>query len=565
MNALAVDRPWLARGRSTIARAANRVEHLPVPRVLAAFVVVQWLAVLAIALVVRHAGWIYYQGGDQLWYYTLGWLLGHDQLTQTQVGYGWSAMISPIARIAGPNLVSALPAIVLLNVLVLFPVALLSLYGIAARIGGRLFGYWALVLWIALPFIGILYTNPGYHQRYTELTLPQSFGLTAMSDFATMVAALASVYFLVKALLSERPQLLDGVAAGVAAGAAIAIKPATSIFLVGPVLAFAYSRRFAIVGAMLAGVAPAVVTLAVWKLRGLGHLPLFSSSAPHHAAGLAAAAPVGGLNFGKYWHLLNWPHFLNNLDLIREHFWSNRLIEWLVLAGLIALGRRSITLALLVGGWFFTFVIVKGSYGSASIEDASLFRILMPAFPAFVLLIASLPLLLPHAPGKLRAWRPAFRERGPRTRWSLVGLAIFVSAVLPIAAFAAAKTRGGLDPAIIGGTKMPIPVNVDLGLSASVHADRVTLAWHAGKPFGGPVFYRIWRGRTDGLACPPAPGARSCNLVLPEIGTTHEGRFVDHAPRGTWVYRVAVAANWLNDAQYGDAYLVSRPVTITVR
>jgi hypothetical protein len=565
MNALAVERPWLARGRSAIARAATRVENLPVTRVLATFVVVQWLAVLATALVVRHAGWIYYQGGDQLWYYTLGWLLGHGQLTQTQVGYGWSAMISPIARVAGPNLVFALPAIVLLNVLVLLPVALVSLYGIAARIGGRLFGYWALVLWIALPFIGILYTNTGYHQRYTELTLPQSFGLTAMSDFATMVAALVSVYFVVKALLSERPQLLDGIAAGVAAGAAIAIKPATSIFLLGPVLAFAYSRRFAIVGAMVAGIAPAVVALAVWKLRGLGHLPLFSSGAPHHVADIAAAAPLGGLNFGKYWHLLNWPRFLNNLDLIREHFWSNRLIEWLVLAGLIALGRRSVTLALLVGGWFFTFAIVKGSYGNASIEDASLFRLLMPAYPAFVLLIASLPLLLPHAPEKLRAWRPAFRERSPRTRWSLVGLAVFVSAVLPLAAFAAANTRGGLDPAIVGGTTMPIPVNVDLGLSATVRAHRVTLAWQSGTSFGGPVFYRIWRGRSDGLTCPPAPGARSCNLVLPEIGTTHEGRFVDHAPSGKWVYCVAVAANWLNDAHYGDAYLVSRPVTITVQ
>ncbi len=566
MNAVAAGRPpWLAHGRNAVVRAANLVDDLPVPRVLAAFVLVQWLAVLATALVVRHAGWIYYQGGDQLWYYTLGWLLGHGQLTQTPVGYGWPAVLAPIARVAGPNLVSAFPIIVLLNVLVLLPVALVSVYGIAARIGGRLFGYWALVLWVALPFIGILYTNPGYHQRYTELTLPQSFGLTAMSDFPTMVATLVSVYFLVKALFSDHPQLLDGAAAGIAAGAAIALKPATSLFLVGPLLAFAYSRRFAIAGAMLAGIAPAVVTLAVWKLRGLGHVPLLSSGAPRHVADLAAAAPLAGLNFGKYWHLLNWGRFLNNLDLLREHFWSNRLIEWLVLAGLIALGRRSLTAALLVGGWFFTFAIVKGSYGSASIEDASLFRIMMPAYPAFVLLIASLPLLLPHAPEKLRAWRPAFAEPRPRTRWSLVALAVLVSAVLPLGAFATANTRGALDPAIVGTTTMPIPVNIDLGLSGSVRGHRVTLTWNAGRPLGGPVFYRIWRGRTDGFSCPPATGARSCNLVLPEIGTSHAGRFVDHAPKGMWVYRVAVAANWLNDANYGDAYLVSRPLRITVR
>jgi hypothetical protein len=189
---------------------------------------------------------------------------------------------------------------------------------------------------------------------------------------------------------------------------------------------------------------------------------------------------------------------------------------------------------------------------------------MMPAYPAFLLLIASLPLLLPHAPAKVRAWLPAFAEPRPRTRWSLVGVAVLVSAVVPLAAFAAASTRGGLDPAAVGTTIMPIPVNVDLGLTGSVHARRVTLTWDAGTPLGGPVFYRIWRGRTDGLSCPPRAGAQLCTLVLPEIGTTHASRFVDHAPKGTWVYRVAVAANWLNDAHYGNAYLVSRPVTITV-
>jgi len=136
----AAERLWLVRARDTLAGAVEALEGFSVPRMLVGLVVVEWLAVLATARVVRHAGWIYYQGGDQLWYYTLGWLLGHGQLTQTPVGYGPSVLYAPIARIAGPDLVSALPAIVLLNVLVLMPAAMLALYGIAARIGGRLFG-----------------------------------------------------------------------------------------------------------------------------------------------------------------------------------------------------------------------------------------------------------------------------------------------------------------------------------------------------------------------------------------------------------------------------------------
>ena len=85
-----------------------------------------------------------------------------------------------------------MPAIVVLNVVVLMPVAMAALYGIGARIGGRVFGYWCLLLWVIVPFLGVLYTNTGYHQRYTELTLPQGFGLTAMSDFPTMVAVIVS-------------------------------------------------------------------------------------------------------------------------------------------------------------------------------------------------------------------------------------------------------------------------------------------------------------------------------------------------------------------------------------
>jgi hypothetical protein len=555
-------RLWLGRARSRAAHLATTLEGYEVPRVLAVLVGIEWVLVLATALVVRHAGWIYYQGGDQLWYYTLGWLLGHGELTQTAVGYGWSALIAPIARIAGPNLVSALPAIVLLNVLVLMPLSMAALYGIGARIGGRLFGYWVVVLWVVVPFIGVRYTNPGYHQKYTELLLPQAFGLTAMADYPSMVAALVSVYFCVRALCDERPQLVDGIASGIAAGAAIAIKPSASIFLAGPALALAYRRRFAIAGAVVVGLAPAVVTLAVWKERGLGNLPLLSGApVPKH---LAAALPVAGLNFGKYSHELNWSRFLSNLDLIREHFWSVRLIEWLVIGGLIGLARRSRVAALLVGGWFAAFAIVKGSYTSASIEDGSLFRIMMPSYPAFILLLGSVPLLFPHAPSRLRAWRPAFAAPAPRVRWGIAGVAVLATALLPLAAIGLASTNGA-DRATAQATIMPLPVNVDLGLRANAVDGRVVLRWRGQQPLGGPVFYRIWRAGTDGFACAPRPGASICNVTMPEVGVSKTSRFVDRPPRGRWFYRVAVAANWLDDPGYGDSYLIGDPVMITVR
>ena len=105
--------------------------------VLATLVGTQWLAVLVLAFTVRHNGWLYYAGGDQLWHYTGAYLLAHGHLPPSYVGYGWSIMLLPFAAVAGPNLVSALPAIVLLNTLVLLPVALLCIYGIAARIASK--------------------------------------------------------------------------------------------------------------------------------------------------------------------------------------------------------------------------------------------------------------------------------------------------------------------------------------------------------------------------------------------------------------------------------------------
>ncbi|HZS25104.1 MAG TPA: hypothetical protein VFA30_08985 [Gaiellaceae bacterium] len=560
-HAAPAGRLWVARARGEVGRALRVVEALPVRRVLAGFVAVQWATVLALALVVRHAGWIYYQGGDQLWLYTSGWLLGHGHLTQTRVGYGWPAYLAPIARIAGANLVSALPVIVLVNVLVLLPASLLSLYGIARRIGGRLFGYWAVVVWIALPFFGILYTNEGYHQKYTELSLPQLFGLTAMADMPTAAFALVSAYFFAKVLFDDQPALVDAVAAGTAAGVAIAIKPATSLFLVGPALALAYRRRIPQAAAAVAGIAPAVITLAVWKERGLGQLPALARSG---VAGLAAVQPLAALPFSKYLHQLNWPQFRGNLGLIQEHFWSVRLLEWVVLAGVIALARRSRTAAILVGAWFFAFAIVKGSFVGASVEDSSLLRLMIPAFPALVLLVAGLPFLLPGVPRRARVEPPAWAGPAPRTRWALIGAVVLLSAVVPLAAFAAASTGPGPDVTTVGQEIMPIPANIDIGLTATRSGRTVSLAWRKQTPLGGPVFFRIWRSPTDTLTCSTGTGGSICNVTMPEVGTTHADEFVDRPKPGRWVYRVAVAANWLNSAEYGDPYLVSRAVTVTV-
>ena len=71
----------------------------------------------------------------------LGWLLGQLEPAPTELGYLGSYLLTPIMWVTGPTYVQALPPLVLLQVLVLGPIALLCVYGIATRVGGRLLGY----------------------------------------------------------------------------------------------------------------------------------------------------------------------------------------------------------------------------------------------------------------------------------------------------------------------------------------------------------------------------------------------------------------------------------------
>ena len=292
------------RAWGTVPRVRLWLENVRPVTLLAPAVVLQWLSTLGLALTVRHNGWLFYQGGDQLWYYGSGWLLGHGVLPRTLVGPLLPVLFAPISLLGGPTLVPALPAIVLINVLVLGPVSVLCMYGIGNRIGGRVFGYWVTLLWIVVPLIGIKFADAGYHQRYTELTLPQSFGLTAMADFPSMVAVIVSIYFTIRVL--DRMDVVDALAAGLAAGLAFGIKPSNAVFLLGPILALAYRRRFLGAAYMTVGLVPALITLALWKYRGLGTLPLLQAGGATSPRGRRGDQIVGSLNPLHQYVQLNW-------------------------------------------------------------------------------------------------------------------------------------------------------------------------------------------------------------------------------------------------------------------
>ncbi len=560
----------LDEGRTRTAAAFAALERARPARVLPLLIVAQWLAVLGLALSARHAGWTWYQGGDQLWFYTTAWLFAHGHVGYAGIGYLWPILLAPIARVAGTNVQNAYPAIVLLDVLVLLPVATLCLYGIARRIAGRAFGYWATALWVAMPFVGILFANAEYHQRYTELFLPQALGLTALSDFPTMVACLVSAYYAIRIVLDEHPRTAHALASGLAAGAAIAIKPSAALFLAGPLLALYDARRPRPALGFLGGLVPAVVVLLAWKVRTVGHVP--GALPGYEGMRLADGhwAPPLAVNFRKYLNL-DWSHFNEELTNLRAYFWSQRLIEWAPIAGAIGLFRRAPTAAVLAIGWLGAFVIVKGMRPGSSLQDTSLLRLLIPAFPAFVLLVAALPLLLPRLP---RLLPPPPADAPARTsRRALVGLvaALLGTAVLPLGAIAALPLNNDAATprvAATGFTNGPVPAQVELGLTAHVNpGGTVTLTWKPQHAAGGPLFYHVYRGPAQwhDYTCASSTGAQQCYVSQLDLGATGAAHFLDHPPAGHWSYRIGVSANWLDDLQLGDVYELSSRALAVVR
>ncbi len=538
-------------------RAREILSSLRPAYVLGTFVAVQWLALLALAVTVKHNGWLYYAGGDQLWHYSGAYLLAHGHLPPAYVGYGWSIMLLPVSWFAGASLVSGLPAIVVLNTVILLPVALLCVYGIASRIAGRLFGYFAALLWIVLPYLGILFVEPGYHQKYTELTLPQLLGLTSVPDFPATVALLVCAFFCLRTVESGgwRPSA----AAGLAAGWSIAIKPSNTIFLVAPVLLLIVERRRAL-PMFVAGLLPAALTLALWKFRGLGEL----AAAPMEPVQLASG--VGDLIRRIHSPSLNsWAHLHQVLNALREHFWVARVMEWLPIAGSIALLARSRRAFLLVGSWFIVFLLAKGTYIPASIDDASFFRILMPAFPAYLLLAASVVLLVPGA--RARPARPAPILIG-RTLSIVFAAAVLVFAVLPLSVIAATpRLHDGDRQAVRLGDSL-VPVAAALGIVARTEGGVVHLEWRPGPASDAAVFYRVLRARGAGGGAACAGRLRNssdnCQLYMDDLGSVRVRSFDDRPASGSWSYRIGVAANWLNDPSLGDVYVVSAPVSVAI-
>lgn len=550
----------LAETRRRAAALGAWLDRRPGWQVLGPLLVVQWVAVAALALSVRHNGWLFYQGGDQTWLYSTAYSLSLGDIPASYVGYGWSYLLAPIAWVAGPSFLAALPGIVLFQQLVLVPIALLSVYGILASLGGRRLGYFGAAVWIAAPFLAIPLFEQRYHERYVEQFLPQALGLTGMADFPSMVMLLAASYLVLRSLDSRDE--LEIALAGLLVGFAIGVKPANAIFLAAPFLALALARRRTSLVIFGLALVPAVTALALWKVSGLGTLPVL------HSGGGAPGGGGGGVpgvslpaGLDRYVRI-EWSRIGSELDQVREYFYSVRFLEWLPLAGALAFARRSIPKAVFLATWLLAFLVVKGLSDAASVESGSTWRLIMPGFPPLLLSAAALPLLLMRTQRAGRTVAPLFRGRSRLAAFAASAAVLALGPAVLIAGGGNAGTRVLWH--FTEGTLVPADLSWQPRLDAGDGA--VGLTWsQPGVSTTHPyyVVFRVLR-ETDVRCESSGESEGSCIFDTDQAYVTRARTLTDQPPDGTWTYRIGLAANWRDLADFGDVLLVGAPVTVKV-
>jgi hypothetical protein len=548
-------------GRGTDALARHAVVAI------ATIIAVQILATVALFFSVHRNGWLTYQGGDQIWLVTSSWLLGKGTISYALTGHGWPMLLAPLTWITGSSSVELLPLTTILQVGVLAPIATLAVYDIGARLAGRLAGIWCAAAFAVAPFVAIPYFVQRYHDSWVDQFLPQALGLTQQADFPSVVAVLVSAALTVRALQAGAHR--EAVLAGTFAGVALALKPANALFLVGPAVAFLLARRWREAALFAFSLAPALVALTLWKSRGLGEVPLFADGQIRLATGFGDPIVLSPTSWFDRTIHLNFDTWKENMSGLREFTWSARVLQFLPLAGAVAVARRSVPASGLFLGWLLGYVVVKGAADVATLESGSYWRLIMPGLPAFVLLVAAVPLLVPTFLDRMGPRLAPLPGRRPGLRATVATVAFL--AVVPIAWLLGSDSlHVARQPGSTGAYVIPELVVDEIGVPAdpdvvSLRVRRVgaanELTW-SDATGRARTFYKVYRSSPSRgfseMVCEPR-GVDRCDLRMETLVTTRDNRFVDTKPPPDAVYRVGVAANWLDDESRGDVFAISAP------
>lgn len=515
---------------------ARLPRHLPWEpwSVLIPLILAQWLVVADVAHRAAHNGWLYFHDRTATWTYTTSWIVGGGHLPRPFVGYGLPLLTAPVTWLTGPSSLAALHIILPVQIVLLLPLGALGAYVLGARSGGRILGYTSAAVWTLGPLASLQYFHG---TRWLDQVLPTVLGLTELRYLpATLALLLAGV--LVLRALDER-RLVDAAAAGVAAGIAIAIEPTNVVFLAAPLVAFGTARRARELGTFVAAVTPCLLTYLLWRERGLGHIGTLSQA-------LLLPSPTQ----------FTWQNLRVQFLQLQGASWSPRVLEWIAVAGFVALLKRSTVKSLFFGTWIVAYVLLGSTYRSPAGDSVGFWHVWMPAFPAFCVLMASLPLLWPGADRRLALpfpYRP--RRLLPFAAPAALGV------IVPLAVVAALPVLHDSHVAAeVKATHEFVPLDRGPRASAEVSNGRVILSWTA-VDAPATVTYTVYRTPMP-VHCSDARGSTRCVFEMARLTTTRATTYSERPPKGVFSYRIALTANYVKNKLPGSVILIGPPVTV---
>jgi hypothetical protein len=357
---------------------------------------------------------------------------------------------------------------------------------------------------------------------------------------------------------------------------AIGIKPANGLFIFAPLAALALARQPRNALVFAGAVVPALVALTIWKARGSGISFLANEEIRLAMTDSDRFVPPSRWERIREYVPLDVDQLNYQFLGFREFFYSARVIEFVPIAGALAVARRSAPQAVFLATWLGAFFLIKGSSEAVNVETGSIWRLLMPAFPAYFLLLASIPLLVPVW-GEQIASRFPVRTRPLRPRSVAFIAAVVVFLAIPLAALAVLPPSKGDRAAKLPHQSLFVPHNADFGVTVEAAGDRVRLRWNAPHRVAADQFYvvlgspqRYWFAQSgghvvDGIHCRDGGASKRCTVEMTELGRTRDTELLFPQPRGQFTYRVALAANWRDDLGAGDIFQITKPLNVQVR
>jgi hypothetical protein len=240
-------------------------------------------------------------------------------------------------------------------------------YAVMHLVAGRIPALFAGLVLVAGPVIlARRYFQSGggtppidYRTVYRHDVLPTELGLVHRAGLVAACLLLGSALLLV--VRTRLPVWSTAALGGAAAAAAALVFPHAWLVVAAPVAAMLVRRDARAVGATLVTAVVGLIALAVFR------------EVPHVAFG---------------WHQMG-----RSLDSVREFTWSRRLLEYLPLAGVVGLARRSGPAAA-----FFAVVLVAAVILPLSrpLDLTAYLLVIVPGIPAYWLLTASIPFLVPR-------------------------------------------------------------------------------------------------------------------------------------------------------------------------